>query len=67
MLSDEKWAYSTREIKKHTQLKHIFNIIPQLKITDINLQNMLRKRLLNPLFGSQETPNIFGQKQQNAQ
>lgn len=27
------------QIKKHAQLKHIFNIIPQLKIIDINLQN----------------------------
>lgn len=46
-------------LKKHAQLKHIFNIIPQLKITDINLQNMHLKGLQDPLFGSPETANIL--------
>lgn len=38
---------------------HISNIIPQLKITIINLQNMHLKHLQNLLFGSQETANIL--------
>lgn len=41
------------------QPKHMFNVIPQLKITDSHLQNMHLKGLHHPLFGNREAANIL--------